>query len=63
MASFNPVSITFASYAEAIAYKRQNGGWIFLPDTGDSAMWFDASRVTPSSIMLEFAQGLSGSIQ
>ena len=49
----------FSALADAKAWRAQNGGWIFIADTGET-VWFSLA-FTPTPIMRHAAvRGLSG---
>lgn len=58
-----PIVATFATAQQALDYRAQHGGWVFINDKASNATWFDASMFTPSGIMRHsMTRGQSGKL-
>ena len=54
-------SSEFDTLADAAAYRKQHGGWLFVG--GTATWWFDAAVYTPSQILASAqTRGVSGEL-
>lgn len=47
----DPIQITFATAQDALSYKADNGGWVFVADQCSNGFWFAAEYFTASTAM------------
>ncbi|MHB8086301.1 MAG: hypothetical protein ACYDHZ_10785 [Dehalococcoidia bacterium] len=53
----------FTTTFEAAIYRRNHGGWLFVPNDGTEPTWFDAAFYSPTPIMLHgITKGKTGEL-